>query len=57
VAYVLGALDSRVEWNEAEHFIYADGNPYIGLEAILTGVFARFASEWDGFTAAPETRR
>ena len=27
---VLGALDAQVEWIEAENFIYADRNPYVG---------------------------
>ena len=51
---VLAALDSRVEWWEAENFIYADGNPYVGPEAVLTGVFARIGGEWEEFEVAPE---
>ena len=27
---VLSKLSPNVEWFEAENFIYADGNPYIG---------------------------
>jgi ketosteroid isomerase-like protein len=54
IAYVLGALDPQVEWNEAENFLYADGNPYVGPQAVLTGVLARLAGEWDGFSASPE---
>ncbi|MGC1203810.1 MAG: ester cyclase [Flavobacteriaceae bacterium] len=46
---VLGALDSKVIWNEAEGNAYADGNPYIGPDAVLNGVFARVGGEWDGF--------
>jgi uncharacterized protein len=46
---VLGLLSPDVVWNEAENFPYADGNPYVGPEAILGGVFARLGSEWDGF--------
>jgi uncharacterized protein len=41
-------------WNEAENFPYADRNPYVGPEAILSGVFARLGSEWEGFAAVPE---
>ena len=26
----LNLMDPRIEWNEAENFPYADGNPYIG---------------------------
>ena len=51
---VLAALDPQVEWREAENFIYADGNPYVGPEAVLQGVFARIGGEWDGFEVAPE---
>ena len=46
---VLGLLDDKVIWNEAEGNAYADGNPYIGPEAVLNGVFARVGGEWDGF--------
>ena len=43
----------RIVWNEAENFVYADQSPYIGIEAVLTGLFARLAGEWDGFSAVP----
>jgi ketosteroid isomerase-like protein len=46
---VLGRMDPAIEWNEAENFPYADGNPYIGPEAVAGGVFMRCATEWDGF--------
>jgi ketosteroid isomerase-like protein len=46
---VLATLSPDLVWNEAEHFPYADGNPYRGPDAVVTGVFARLASEWDGF--------
>lgn len=51
---VVAAMSSEIEWNEAENFPYADGNPYRGPEAILGGVFARIGEEWDGFTVEPE---
>ena len=53
VPTVLGKLDKDVEWNEAENFIYADGNPYIGPDAILKGVLLRLANEWDKFAVSP----
>ena len=43
-----------MEWWEAENFIYADANPYVGPDAVLGGVFARLGSEWDGFAVSPE---
>lgn len=54
VPTVLAAFDPQVEWWEAENFIYADGNPYVGPEAVLQGVFMRLATEWDGFTVSPK---
>ena len=52
---VLGKFDQKIEWREAENFIYADRNPYIGPNAILEGVFLRFVSEWNDFTVSPES--
>ena len=54
VATVLGKMDENIEWREAENFIYADCNPYMGPQAVLEGVFMRFGSEWDAFTVTPE---
>ena len=51
---VIAALDPQVEWLEAEHFIYDDGNPYLGPNAVLEGVFARIRDEWDGFRVSPK---
>lgn len=54
VPAVLTQLDPRVEWNEAENFIYADRNPYVGPDAVLEGVFMRIGAEWEGFSAVPD---
>jgi uncharacterized protein len=51
---IIAALDPQVEWWEAEHFLYADKNPYVGPNAVLEGVFMRTGSEWDGFAVAPK---
>jgi ketosteroid isomerase-like protein len=51
---VLAAMSADMIWNEAENFPYADGNPYVGHDAIVGGVFARLGGEWDGFAAVPE---
>jgi ketosteroid isomerase-like protein len=51
IPFVLGALDPKIVWNEAENFIYAGGNPYVGTDAVLGGVFGRLGTEWDGFSA------
>ncbi|MFY9607270.1 MAG: nuclear transport factor 2 family protein [Blastocatellia bacterium] len=52
---VLGVLDPDIEWREAENFLYADRNPYIGPTAVLEGVFARIGGEWEGFAVTPES--
>lgn len=44
---IAAAMDENIVWNEAENFPLADGNPYIGFDAILKGVFARIGSEWE----------
>ena len=54
VPYVLGMLSPDIVWNEAENFVYADRNPYIGPHAVLEGVFMRLGAEWDGFSLAFE---
>jgi ketosteroid isomerase-like protein len=41
---VLGAMHPKIEWKEAESNSLADGNPYIGPDAVLEGVFARLGS-------------
>lgn len=49
----LSQLSSEVEWWEAENFIYADGNPYIGPQSVLEGVFLRIVSDWNNFAVTP----
>ena len=49
---VLSALDANVVWNEAEGNAYADGNPYIGTDAVLKGVFERVGGEHEYFNLA-----
>lgn len=54
VGGVLGRMSHDIIWNETEHNAYADGNPYIGPEAVANGVFARCVGEWDGFRVVIE---
>jgi hypothetical protein len=54
VPAVLGAFDARIEWREADGFLYADRNPYIGPQAILEGVFMRITGDVDDFVVSPE---
>jgi uncharacterized protein len=53
VPAVLGAMDDQVSWNEAENAGLADGNPYIGPNAVLEGVFMRKGAAVDGLTVTP----
>jgi len=46
---VLTAMDAKVRWNEAEGNPWADGNPYIGPEAVANGVFKRVGEEYEYF--------
>lgn len=46
---VLGVMSPDIVWNEADNHPYADGNPYVGPQAVLEGVFARCIGEWEGF--------
>ena len=49
VPAVLAALDSKVVWNEAEGNALAVGNPYIGPDAVLKGVFERVLADIPNF--------
>lgn len=44
---VLAGLDAKAEWNEAENFIYWEGKPFVGHDAIVNGVFAKIGAEWE----------
>jgi uncharacterized protein len=49
---VLGFLSRDIEWTEAEGFPY--GGTYRGPNSVLTEVFMRLGSEWNGFAAVPD---
>ena len=46
---VLGSMDSKIVWNEAEGNAYAEGNPYIGPDAVLNGVFGPIMEDHEYF--------
>ncbi|WP_224484720.1 nuclear transport factor 2 family protein [Robertkochia aurantiaca] len=46
---VLGLMHPKIEWNEAESNSLADGNPYIGPDAVLQGVFAPLGANHEYF--------
>jgi len=53
IALATSTMSPDIVWLEAEGNPYADLNPYEGPDAIVSGLFARLATEWDGFTATP----
>ena len=55
VPAVLGLFDPQIEWKEAEGFVYADRNPYIGPQAVAEGVFQRIVSDVEQFAVVPES--
>jgi len=42
---VLAVIDPKAEWFEAENYIYWEGKPFIGPDAIVNGVFAKIGGE------------
>jgi uncharacterized protein len=50
---LLAALSPEVQWTEAEGFPYA--GTYVGIEALMQGVFRRLATEWIGYRADAHT--
>lgn len=52
---VMGAMDPKIEWREAEGNPYApDGKPWVGPDQILQELFIRLGTEWDAFTVHPK---
>jgi len=49
---VLGFLSPDIAWTEAEGFPYS--GTYHGPNGVLSGVFMRLGTEWDGFAAVPD---
>ena len=54
VAAVLGAFDPQIDWRDAEGFLYAEGNPYVGPAAVAEGIFARIVGDVQDFAVRPE---
>lgn len=50
---LFGAMDSSIQWNEAEGNPLADRNPYGSPQAIGDGVFGRLLAAVDNFAAVP----
>jgi uncharacterized protein len=52
---LFAAMDPAINWNEAEGYLLADRNPYVGPQAVGEGVFARLMAAIDDFTLMPST--
>lgn len=52
---MFGAMDPAISWNEAEGSPLADGNPYVGPQAIGERVFGRLMGAIDNFSVVPAT--
>jgi ketosteroid isomerase-like protein len=51
---VLAAMDDNIEWREAESNPYQpSGEAWVGPDAIVTNLFSKLVSEWDGFAVHP----
>jgi ketosteroid isomerase-like protein len=50
---VLGTMDPAIQWREADNFLYADGNPYVGPQAVAEGVFQRLGSGIEHLAIVP----
>ena len=47
VDFVLSNFAEDIQWSEAENFIYDYGDPLVGGDAVVEGVFAKLGSEWE----------
>ena len=52
VPAVLATLAPDVSWTEAEGFPY--GGTYVGQDAVLSNVFMKLGTEWEGYSAVPQ---
>lgn len=52
---LFGAMDSAINWNEAEGYPLAERNPYVGPQAVGEGVFGPLLAAIDNFTVVPST--
>jgi ketosteroid isomerase-like protein len=47
---LLGMMNPKIEWFEAENSLYWGGKPYVGPESVVEHVFARIQEDFDGFS-------
>lgn len=54
ISAVLGLMDPRVRWHEAESHPYMpSGEPWVGPDAIVANLFVKLGDDWRGFTVTP----
>ena len=53
---VLGAMSPEIRWYQAESNPYMpSGEAWIGPDAILSNLFLKLGTEWDGFAVHPKS--
>jgi len=53
---VLGAMSTEIRWSEAESNPYMpSGEAWVGPDAVLSNLFIRLGTEWDGFAVHPRS--
>lgn len=50
MATAAAVMAPDMAWNEAENYVFADRNPYVGADAVFAGVFGRTAELFDDFS-------
>ncbi|WP_340588981.1 nuclear transport factor 2 family protein [Erythrobacter alti] len=54
IAGATAVMADDIVWNEAENNHLADGNPYVGPQAVVEGVFVQLGSDFEGFRVERE---
>ena len=49
-----GLMAPDIIWNEAEGNPYADLNPYVGPEAVMSGLISRLVADWTSLSVTPD---
>ena len=47
ISKLLEVLDANVAWHQAEHSTYWSGKPFVGGQAVVEGVLARMANDFE----------
>lgn len=55
IEIVMANMADDVQWSEADNFIYDYGEPLVGKDAVLEGVFAKLGAEWEYWNLEEKT--